>query len=61
MTLSGEEITVWENELPTAAGVSRRTAGDAREGEGENTISQIAPIRRQLPSVASDESCHWSL
>ena len=38
MTLSGEEITVWENELPTAAGVSRRTAGDTREGEAVWTI-----------------------
>ena len=29
-SLTGEEITVWENGLPGAAGVSRRTAKDAR-------------------------------
>jgi hypothetical protein len=27
---TGEEITIWENGLPAAAGVSRRTAKDAR-------------------------------
>jgi len=29
-SLTGEQITVWENGLPAAAGVSRRTARDAR-------------------------------
>ena len=29
-SLTGEQITVWENGLPAAAGVSRRTASDAR-------------------------------
>jgi integrase len=29
-SLTGEEITAWENDLPAAAGVSRRTARDAR-------------------------------
>jgi hypothetical protein len=29
-SLTGEEITVWENKLPAAARVSRRTARDAR-------------------------------
>ncbi len=29
-SLTGEEITVWENDLPAAARVSRRTARDAR-------------------------------
>jgi hypothetical protein len=29
-TLTGEEITVWENGLPTAAAVSHRTSKDAR-------------------------------
>jgi integrase len=29
-SLSGEEISIWENRLPAATGVSRRTARDAR-------------------------------
>lgn len=29
-SLTGEEITMWENTLPTSSGISRRTARDAR-------------------------------
>src|ERR1017187_8668221 len=53
-SLSGEEITIWENGLPAATGVSRRTARDARSLMGTilgDAVAAMPPLLLYNPAV----------